>query len=356
MQTRKQFLKNVCTVAVGSSMLTSDGLESFAVSSKRKSVYFDFHSHAGFSFTDGNLAINSDTMLAKTISEMNEGHLTGGFFSLVADAPLLKPGPKGITVSGKYSAGDGWAEYKRQLNQLKDVFNKVSVPLSTELSDLNPGNKKPTGYIAVEGGDFLDGQLKKVEEAYEDGVRSIQLVHYAPNDVGDLQTSENTFNGLSSFGKEIVRKMNELGMAIDVAHASYQTTKGVASLTKAPIILSHSILEMDADRPIAKRAISKDHAKLVADTGGVIGAWPSGFNKSFDEYADNIKRLVDVTGIDHVGIGTDMNINFKPVLSSYTQYPQLAEALKSKGLSQTEVGKIMGDNAKVVLSKIFRKK
>ena len=71
--------------------------------------------------------------------------------------------------------------------------------------------------------------------------------------------------------------MNRFGMLVDVAHASYQTTKDVASATDAPIMLSHSILEMETGRPIAKRAISKEHAKLVADTGGIIGAWPSGF-------------------------------------------------------------------------------
>jgi membrane dipeptidase len=149
--------------------------------------------------------------------------------------------------------------------------------------------------------------------------------------------------------------MNDLGMVIDLAHASYQTTKDVATLTKAPIILSHSMLEMEADRPIAKRAISIEHAKLIAETGGVIGAWPSGFNKNFDEYVDNIKRLIDVVGINHVGIGTDMDANFKPVLSKYSEFPKLAEALQSKGFSHAETGKIMGENAKRVLSKILKK-
>ena len=119
-------------------------------------------------------------------------------------------------------------------------------------------------------------------------------------------------------------------------------------------MLSHSILEMETDRPIAKRAISKEHAKLIAQTDGIIGAWPSGFNKSFEEYVENTLRLVEVVGVDHVGIGTDMDGNFKPVLSSYDQYPTFAEALKTKGLSSTEVEKVMGGNAKRVLGKIFK--
>ncbi|MFD2935063.1 dipeptidase [Spirosoma flavum] len=354
MQSRKQFLKNVCTIATGVSWLTVDSLAGFAMPAPKKSIYFDFHCHPGWSFTERNFANNADTMLTQTVSDMKEGQLTGGFLALVADAPLIKPGPKGIIITRKYSPGDGWAEYKRQLSRLKEVFTTLSIPFSTDLSGLKAEHNGPFGYIAVEGGDFLDDQLNRVEEAYQDGVRSIQLVHYAPNSLGDLQTSESTFNGLSSFGKDVVKKMNELGMAIDVAHASFQTTKDVASLTKSPIILSHSILQMDSDRPIAMRAISKEHAKLVAETGGVIGAWPSGFNKSFDEYVDNIRRLVDVAGIDHVGIGTDMSANFQPVMTSYTQFPQVAEALKSKGLSSVEVEKIMGGNAKSVLEKIAK--
>ncbi|CAN5327201.1 hypothetical protein BH09BAC4_BH09BAC4_42260 [soil metagenome] len=354
MQTRKHFLKSVCTLAAGAAWLPVDSLAASAMPAPKKSIYFDFHCHPGWSMTERNFANNPETRLTQTVSDMKQGQLTGGFLALVADAPLIKPGPKGIIITRKYAPGEEWAEYKRQLQRLKEVFSAQSIPFSTDLSGLNAEQSSPFGYLAVEGGDFLDDQLHRLDEAYLDGVRSVQLVHYAPNNIGDLQTAEPTFNGLSSFGKDVVKKMNELGMAIDVAHASFETAKAVASLTKAPILLSHSVLQLEVDRPIAVRAISKEHAKVVAETGGVIGAWPSGFNKSFDEYIDNIKRLVDVVGIDHVGIGTDMSANFQPVMTSYTQFPQVADALKAKGLSSDEVDKIMGGNAKNVLAKIAK--
>jgi membrane dipeptidase len=352
MQTRKEFLKNIGAFVAGSSLLSLAGVEQFAFLPKKNSIYFDLHCHVGLALSK--IGIDTPAGLAKLLQEMQTGHLTGGFFALVADLPLLQPGPKGVNVTGKYASDDGWKEYKRQLQLLKALFNQGTLPFSTKVNDLNPHHASPRAFLAVEGGDFLEGQVGRIEETYQDGVRSIQLVHYAPNEVGDLQTSANTFNGLSAFGKDMVKKMNEVGMVIDVAHATYQTTKDAASLTKSPIILSHSILEMDADRPIAARAISKDHAKAVADTGGVIGAWPSGFNKNFDEYVDNIQRLIDVVGIDHVGIGTDMQANFKPVLTNYTEFPKLAAALAAKGLTPTEVSKVMGGNAKNVLSKVLK--
>ena len=236
MQTRKRFLRNVCTLAAGASLLPVDKLVAFTRPAAQKPIYFDFHCHPGWSFTERNFAHNGET--TQTVRDMKEGHLTSGFLALVADAPLIKPGPKGIIITRKFAPGDGWAEYKRQLQRLKEVFAQMGMPFSTDLNELSAKTSGPVGYLAVEGGDFLDDQLSRIEEAYQDGVRSIQLVHYAPNNLGDPQTAETTFNGLSPFGKDVVKKMNELGMVIDVAHASFQTTKDVAKLTNAPIILS----------------------------------------------------------------------------------------------------------------------
>ena len=354
MQTRKQFIKNSLSFATSSALLGFNGVENlFASSTDPEYLTFDLHAHPGKLFAQGSADFGEIVDPNKTLSDMNGARLSGAFFALVADSKLIKVGKNGVLETGKYKPGEAWTEYKRQLKDLQAFFQSASVRQATLASELK--KKMPmAAYIAVEGGDFLEGQVKKLEEAYHDGVRSVQLVHYTPNDLGDLQTSASTHNGLSAFGMEVVRKMNELGMLIDVAHASYQTTRHVASLSYAPIMLSHSILEMDTDRPVAKRAISKEHAKLVAQTGGLIGAWPSGFNKNFEEFVDNTLRLIDVVGINHVGIGTDMDANFKPVLDNYSQYPTFAEALKTKGLSKPEVAKVMGGNAARLLKKVMK--
>jgi membrane dipeptidase len=355
MQTRKEFLRTTFSITTGTALLGfNPNNNSASENSFSSSVFFDLHSHTGRHYVSpSNLADNATAV--KTILEMNASHLKGAFFALVADAKLLELGPTGITVNRKYEPGEAWNEYKTQLKNMKGFLQLDSVHISTKVKDLKNLNGV-VAYLAVEGGDLLEGEIEKLDEVYNNGVRSIQLVHYAPNDLGDLQTAVSMHNGLSSFGKNVVRKMNQLGMLIDVAHASFQTAKDVADITDSPIMLSHSILEMEPDRPVAKRAISKDHAKVVAQTGGLIGAWPSGFNKNFNEYVDNIMRLIDAAGIDHVGIGTDMDGNFKPVLTSYNQYADLANALKTKGLSQHEVGKIMGGNAYSLLKKILKKK
>src|ERR1035438_4314088 len=78
---------------------------------------------------------------------------------------------------------------------------------------------------ADEGGDCLEGKVGRLDDLYQRGVRSLQLVHYAQNTFGDLQTKPPVYNGLSTFGRDVVRRMNRLGMLVDVAHAAFATVK-----------------------------------------------------------------------------------------------------------------------------------
>ncbi len=242
---------------------------------------FDLHCHPGSFYGRGVKDYQGDAGVIKTVTEMNTGRLSGtemntgrlsgAFFSLVADMPLLERTPTGIKFAKPYAAGEAWKEYQRQMAALKELLKTLPVTTSTKASDLDNAfkNKKAAAYIACEGGDFLDGNASLLDQMYADGVRSLQIVHYAQNALGDLQTEPAQHNGLSFSGREVVKKMNKLGMVIDVAHASMMTVQDVAYITEAPIILSHSILKIDDTRPLSKRAITPEHAKLVASTGGV---------------------------------------------------------------------------------------
>lgn len=316
-------------------------------------ISFDFHAHPGAFHQRGLDSYAGEGMLSKTVAEMNQARLSGAFFSMVVDMLVNKVTPTGVVPAREFDKGEAWREYKRQLGQLKVMCKELGLRHATRSGDLKADAKAVAVFFACEGGDFLES-ADQLDEVYKDGVRSIQLVHYAPNPLGDLQTYQPQHAGLSALGKQVVKRMNALGMVIDVAHASYETVKQTAEASSAPIILSHSILKVEADRPIAIRAITADHARLVANTGGVIGAWPSGFSTSFDDYVDNIMRLVDVVGVNHVALGTDMDSNFRPVLDSYLQLTTLRDALVSRGLSTSEAQKIMGGNAVRVLENCLK--
>ncbi len=125
---------------------------------------------------------------------MNTGRLSGAFLSLVADMPLLERTPTGIKPGKPYASGEAWKEYQRQITVLKELLKTLPATFATKASDLDHAlkNKKIAAYIACEGGDFLDGNASLLDQMYADGVRSLQVVHYAPNALGDLQTENHS--------------------------------------------------------------------------------------------------------------------------------------------------------------------
>jgi membrane dipeptidase len=131
-------------------------------------------------------------------------------------------------------------------------------------------------------------------------------VHYRVNEIGDVQTEELVHGGLTAFGRQVVAECNHLGVIVDCAHATFETTVGVLEVSSQPIMVSHSHLgRAERHHP---RLLSAGHAQEVAEAGGLIGAWPSGVTStSLDDFADEVTRLADLVGVDHVGIGTEMD-------------------------------------------------
>lgn len=352
---RKDFLRQITAAGAAAALMGLDSVERKWLPSLQASpTIIDLHAHPGVFYLRGLKNFQGDAGVRKTVNEMNEGGLTAAFVSTVVDMLVNKRTDTGIVPARAFEKGEAWREYKRQVEQLDELCAIMPMRKATTLKEMTDRSAGKAAIVfTCEGGDFLES-TDQLDEVYNDGVRAVQLVHYAPNPLGDLQTYESQHNGLSSTGKGVVKKMNELGMLVDVAHAAYDTVKDVVDVADKPIVLSHSILKLPEERPISIRAITPEHAKLVASTGGVIGAWPSGFSTSFEDYINNIMRLIDTVGVDHVGLGTDMDSNFKPVLDSYLQLPRWLHALQAKGLSKEEVAKVSGGNAERVLQSVLK--
>jgi membrane dipeptidase len=149
--------------------------------------------------------------------------------------------------------------------------------------------------------------------------------------------------GLTAFGAEVIRRCNRLGIVVDVAHGTYDLVKKAALVTTKPLVLSHTSL---TDRPVAwTRRILPDHAKVIASTRGVIGIWPViDYFPTYAAFADGFARMVDVAGIDHVGLGSDqMGLVGASTMPSYANLPQLAAALRAKFTAE-ETAKLLGGN------------
>ena len=311
----------------------------------------DTHGHPGRFFLK-RLAYETPTTRAfgeafeeRAIEDLNAGNVSAALFSAVADMRLLEMTTQGLRASRIFAPGEAWADYRRQLAELKALSANHALTKGLSPADIEAAHRRHTTAVvfAVEGGDFIEERLDRVHEAFGDGVRAVTLVHYHVNQIGDIQTEAPVHNGLTALGKSIVTEMNKIGIIIDLAHATFAVTKDVLEVSTKPILISHTNLATPSlNHP---RLISSEHAKLVAATGGIIGSWPSGVGQTtFADYIDSIQRLVDVVGIDHVAIGTDMDANFKPVLRSYRDWSLIPAALLARGLQDQEVAKIMGGN------------
>jgi len=318
----------------------------------------DVHAHPGRFFLRGLTRQNATTRAmgapfeAKALADMAAGQVSGVLFNCVSDAVLLEQSPtKGLVAAREFEPGEAWADYQRQIGTLKALVARGDAAPGRDGRDIAraQATHRTACVFAVEGGDFIEDRLDRVHAAHADGVRSITIVHYHPNQIGDPQTEAPRFPGLTPVGKQIVREMNKAGVIVDLAHASLGVTRDAAEISTRPMMISHTNLKRpDVDHP---RLISVEHAKLVTNHGGLVGSVPSGIGqKNTADWIASILRLVDAVGIDHVAIGTDMDANYMPVFSDYADWPLIPAALLAHGMAEAEVAKVMGGNFLRVLA------
>ena len=213
--------------------------------------------------------------------------------------------------------GQAYARFKVALAEMDRQLELNHMRRSLNLAELRAAHDKgqPTVVQSVEGGHFLEGKLDRLAEAYGRGLRHLGLLHDSDASVplGDVYTNEPKYGGLTAFGNDVIVECERLGILVDLAHASATTVDGALKVAKKPVIVSHTGLDTQVGsnenmaRMMRPRLISKERAKVVADAGGVIGVWTH-LADSPSEYAKNVRALVEVVGIDHVGIGTDTKL------------------------------------------------
>jgi membrane dipeptidase len=340
--TRRQALKGATAAlaAAGCAPTASGAQKAEAESLLGGNVSVDLHSHPGLH------PRLSPTSLSTHLERIANGRLKLVFLTAVGDGPVIRSSPTGrISQVREPNPGELYVSTYQQLSTFRRSIDGGRMMLVRNAGDLERLNATatPGGVLAVEGGDFLEGRLDRVKEAYDRGIRSIQLTHYRINELGDIQTEPSVHGGLTAFGKDVIREMNRLGMVVDVAHATFNGVKAAVDVAQKPMILSHTIL---FTRTQLARAITREHGQLIARQGGVIGVFPiatDAFN--FSGFIDHVSRLVDAVGVDHVGIGTDMDgIPSGPVFSDYSEWPSIPAALLARGYRPDDVVKVMGGN------------
>lgn len=313
-----------------------------------QTLTIDMHSHAGHVIVSRDPKIGTNRPLTPVSASMRAGGMNVICLAIVTDTVV-------VHVSADRKRFEAWrAPQPGELYQLsqtefaraKELVEREQLSIVTSADMLASADTQgPCVIISAEGADFLEGRLERVDEAYsQHHLRHLQLTHYRVNELGDIQTEAPVHGGLTDFGADVVRRCNALGIVVDVAHGTYDLVKRAASVTTKPLVLSHTAL---AAHPGARsRLITADHARVIAETGGVIGVWPSsGTFHDLDGMAHGFRRMADVVGVEHVGLGTDM-LGFinPPVFRSYEQLPLLGAALLAAGFSQQETDQMLGGN------------
>ena len=320
----------------------SDAPSAAALSVLRDHVSVDVHSHGGPSGIFTSTAPNDE--LARG---MRAGHVAIVCLADVPDGPLLGRDANNVLCATRPAAsGELYQYHLDRLRWMDDLIARHGVRLARTVGDVRAAHTagEPAIILDIEGLDFLEKKLERLEESFQRGVRTMQLVHYTPNDIGDFQTGTIVHQGLTPFGADVIRACNRVGVVIDVAHGTDEMVKQAMKIATRPLLLSHTALrgsKAQGQTPLTGRQITPDHARAIAETGGSIGIWH--FFATSERYVDGLKEMADVVGVDHVSIGTDAGAR-GGLFERYDGYPGLVDAMLRGGFTVADAAKIIGGN------------
>ena len=309
----------------------------------RDNVSIDVHTHAGPNGVTSRTARPSDD-LARS---MRTGRIAVLCLADVPDGPILGRDASNVLRAVRQPEPGFLYQYHRErLDWLDTLTSKHGIRRILTVADITAAHRDgaPAIILDIEGLDFLERKLERLEESYRRGVRTMQLVHYTPNDIGDFQTGTVTHGGLTPFGADVISACNSLGVVVDVAHATADTVKQAAKVATRPLLLSHTALRgsrAQGATPLVERQVTPDHARAIAETGGSIGVWH--FFATPELYAEGLKEMVEVVGVDHVSIGTDASSS-GGLFPNYDRFTILVDAMLRGGFTPADTAKIVGGN------------
>ena len=267
----------------------------------------------------------------------------------------------GDGAGDRYAAAVGQLAYPLGLageGKLKIVRSVADIP------DETATGYKPGAILAIEGGDALAGNLDNVKNLRDLGVRILTLVHYRNNQIGDIMKPDSGTDpgpysgGLTAFGGQVIGKMEELGMLVDVAHASTDTLADICNVVTKPFVDSHTSPSRTETPTSPTRLRTWAEMEMMAAKGGVICLWPAAYDhptkprRTFANWAAEIVAMKSALGIEHVALGTDGCGSLPSMIDGYSSVadlPKLADAMRNAGLTESDLKAFFGGNLLRVL-------
>lgn len=376
--------------------VTSDDISARARKLHFSSIVVDTHDDTTQRLLDGKFDLGTRSATGSIdIPRMREGNLGAIFFSIWM--PSKVTGPEAVD---------------RALIQIDAVREQArkhpeDLVLATTTAEIREARKqgKIAALLGVEGGHMINNDLGVLRSYAALGVRYMTLTHSGNDEWADSSTDKPAHNGLTEFGKHVVREMNRLGVMVDISHVSDKTFYDALEISKAPMIASHSSCRALCDAP---RNMTDQMMKDLAAKGGVVQinfhvgflsqefrnaekanpeinkeiaaevAKRCGENEGCQilegdritrEYVEQGKlprvdwtKIIEhmdhaakIAGIDHVGLGSDFDgANMPYGMEDATKLPRITEALFQKGYSEGDVKKILGENTLRVMAEVER--
>jgi membrane dipeptidase len=381
-----RFICLIACLSLGVFLMAADSVSDKAKQLHFSSLVIDTHDDTtqrlldpkfdiGVRHTNGNI----------DVPRMREGGLSAIFFSIWT--PSKTVGPTAV---------------KQALDEIDAVREAVrrhpkDLVLATNAAEIREAHKrqKIAALMGLEGGHMIDNDLGALRSFAALGIRYMTLTHMGNTEWADSSTDTPAHNGLTDFGKDVVREMNRLGVIVDISHVSDKTFYDVLATSKAPVFASHSSCRSICN---AARNMTDDMLRDLAKNGGVVQVnYHVGFlSQEFREFEknnpdvekeinaevkkrcgdneacsdvmgqevarefmqagklpkvdytiiiDHIDHAVKIAGIDHVGLGSDFDGAVMPVgMEDVTHIPQITDALLKKGYSDADIRKILGEN------------
>ena len=351
----------------------------------RKAILVDGHNDVTGYMVDEDYDLGTPSVgkYHTDIARLKQGGVTGQFFSIYVDR--------------KYATEGGSA--RRALDMIDHVYRAAErhpdrLTMGFSVADIRRAERegKVAALMGIEGGHAIENSLMALRDFYRLGVRYMTLTHNNTNDWADACCDTARHNGLSDFGKEVVREMNRLGMFVDVSHVSDKTMADVLDTTRAPVIASHSSARALSNH---RRNIPDDLLRRIAKNGGVVminfypvflderarvasnerneklkpqlDALDARFKNDpkrleaerdkllatmplpptpLSVLIDHIDHVARVAGVDHVGLGSDFDgVPYLPVgMEDVAQLPNITYELLRRGYGEGDVRKILGGN------------
>jgi microsomal dipeptidase-like Zn-dependent dipeptidase len=277
------------------------------------------------------------------LKSLREQHMAGSVSAALGDR---------VSLSRGRERGTEYSNTVDQLESIRTQAQEAGVKLVMHVSDIPEQTIDPytPGMIlSIEGGDALEGKPGNVDVFYNLGVRLITIMHYRINELGDIMTENPKNKGLTPTGKQVVERMQSLGMVVDVAHADSATLKDIVSMSAKPVIDSHTSMCRKEDTSRCGRLRGWDDMELVAKAGGMIGTWPLAHTgrETFEAWAKELFEMKKRLGMEHIGLGTDDGGRLPSTVKGYRDtgsLGNLARAMMNTGFSRDDIAAFFGGN------------